>query len=372
MGQKCSKSTPNSNKNLYILTTFFNPAQYVRRIQLHKEFIERLKPFKSSVRVITVECAFENQPFQVTNENNEPYEIQVRSNTRLWIKEGLMNIAIERLKKNKRFMEECEYIAWVDDDIEFSDLYFLQKLRQALERFSVVQMFKQAHFLDANGSLLETFYSFGYYYAEKNLKLVGNEYGHPGFAWATKKSHLLSLGEFFDKGILGNGDKHMSYALIGRHEEGFLKGFTMSPGYIESLHQWQQKADFVFKKNLGYVDMEIRHHWHGSKDDRQYIYRWKLLMDYQYDPFKDLVKEANGLYSLGDTQKELKDKILEFFKGRNEDVEENNEVVQGNVANEPRINKGIHHYLQGVGGYIEQNTHKFRENNFKTKSFYLI
>ena len=102
---------------LYIITTHFNPAKYVRRIQLHQEFCSRFSD-NPSIVVVTVECAFEDQAFQVTIPNNAPYHIQVRSNSRLWIKECLMNIALNSLKTDNKFLQHCKYVAWIDDDIE--------------------------------------------------------------------------------------------------------------------------------------------------------------------------------------------------------------------------------------------------------------
>jgi hypothetical protein len=345
--------TPPLPDLLYIITTHFNPAKYARRIQLYQEFCSRLASF-TSVVIITVECAFENQPFQVTFPNKTPYHIQIRSDSRLWIKECLMNIALEYLKKDNRFLQQCKYVAWVDDDIEFSDPFFLPKLYESLSKYTVVQMFKQAYFLDIDQKLLETFVSFGYYFAEQNLVLGYGQYGHPGYAWATTKNNILEMGEFYDMGILGNGDKHMAAAFIGRIEEGFLKNYPMTEGYENSLKLWQDKIDGTFKRKLGYVDMEIRHHWHGSKDDRQYMYRWKLLLDYKFNPLTDLIM-VNGLYKLNAGQKEFEKKIYEFFQGRNEDTQVNIEYTDEKIPSEKNNWKGSQIILSKFDKKLEKN-----------------
>lgn len=355
---------PSEPDLLYIITTHFNPAEYARRIQLHQEFCARFSD-NPSIVVITVECAFENQAYQVTMPNNTPYHIQVRSNSRLWIKECLMNIALNRLKTDPRFLQNCKYVAWVDDDIEFSDPHFLAKLKKSLSVYSVVQMFNQAYFLDANQNLLETFISFGFYYATMNLNIAPNQYGHPGYAWATTKENILAMGEFYDCGILGNGDKHMAGAIIGKSDEhGFLlKQFPMSEGYKDSLRQWQQRVYPIFKGKLGFVDMEIRHHWHGSKDDRQYMYRWKILMEHQFNPLTDLVKE-NGIYRLNGKQKALEKEIYEFFRGRNEDTLINEEYLDEKIPAEGNNWKKTEQLLVKFDRKVEKNI-KTKENNVK-------
>ena len=353
---------------LYIITTHFNPAKYVRRIQLHQEFCSRFSD-NPSIVVVTVECAFEDQAFQVTIPNNAPYHIQVRSNSRLWIKECLMNIALNSLKTDNKFLQHCKYVAWIDDDIEFSDPFFLTKLKKSLSEYTVVQMFNQAYFLDANQNLLETFISFGFYYATKNLNIAPNQYGHPGYAWATTKENILAMGEFYDCGILGNGDKHMAGAFIGKSdEEGFLlKHFPMSEGYKTSLKQWQDRVYPIFKGKLGFVDMEIRHHWHGSKDDRQYMYRWKILMEHQFNPLTDLVKE-NGIYRLKNHQKALEKEIYDFFKGRNEDTKVNEEYFDEKIPLEGNNWKKNEQILVKFDKKVEKNS-KTKENNMKEKKY---
>ena len=360
-----SKPPPETDL-LYIITTHFNPAAYSRRIQLHQEFCSRFSD-NPSIVIITVECAFENQPYQVTIPNNTPYHIQVRSNSRLWIKECLMNIALNNLKTDHKFLQNCKYVAWVDDDIEFSDPFFLTKLKKSLSEYTVVQMFNQAYFLDANQNLLETFISFGFYYATTNLNLAPNQYGHPGYAWATTKENILAMGEFYDCGILGNGDKHMAGAFIGKSdEEGFLlKHFPMSEGYKTSLKQWQDRVYPIFKGKLGFVDMEIRHHWHGSKDDRQYMYRWKILMEYQFNPLSDLVKE-NGIYRLKENKKTLEKEIYGFFKGRNEDTKVNEEYFDERIPLEGNNWKKTEQILVKFDNKVEKNI-KTKENNDKVK-----
>lgn len=354
-------TSPPKNDLLYIITTFFNPAQYSRRLKLHKEFLSRLSD-NPLIRVITVEYSLNNQPFQVTSPDQLPYQIQIRGTSILWVKESLMNIALKYLLLDSKFNTDCKYVAWVDNDIEFSDPFFLSKLKESLEKFTIVQMFRQAYFLDANENLLETFISFGYYWTAKKMVLLPGEYGHPGYAWATTKEKILQMGEFYDMGILGNGDKHMAAAFINHYEEGFIKSYTMSSGYIESLRLWQEKIKGVFEGKLGFVDMEIRHHWHGTKDDRQYMWRWKLLMDYKFDPLKDLFKK-NGLFYLMEEKKELRMKIWEFFHQRNEDKAINEEFIEEKIPEEYNKWKGNNKYFEIASLKIEKHALKKDSNN---------
>ena len=73
---------------------------------------------------------------------------------------------------------------------------------------------------------------------------------------------------------------------------------------------------------LGYVPGVIRHHYHGSKKNRQYSERWQILLDHFYSPLLHLVKNEDGLIIPSpECPKELLDDILTYFKQRNEDEE---------------------------------------------------
>ena len=308
---KCFKQNEKPDL-LYIITTYFNPSRSQRRFQLHKEFHERLKDHENVI-LVTVECAFYDAPFEMTSKNKEPLEIQVSSKSVFWIKENLINIALGKLFKNKKFREECQYVAWVDADIEFMDVDWFQKLKASLTHYSIIQMFKYALFMDLNQNTLETHISFGYHYAAKKLKLVKGEYPHPGYAWCTTKSHILKLGEIYDKGVMGSGDTHMAFALVGKYEKGFLNTFEYDENFKKSVEKWQKKAIKVFKKKVGYVDMGIRHFWHGKRESRQQIYRWQLLQDFNFNPLKDLIKSKDGHYEITLEKKALETKLYDIL-----------------------------------------------------------
>ena len=100
------------------ITVIFNPAQYKNRYEHYHRFASHIE--QSGVNLITVECIFESIPrfglppqsFQVTN-SSHPNHIQIIAPSILWMKENLINIAVQRLPSI------IEYVAWLDADIEF-------------------------------------------------------------------------------------------------------------------------------------------------------------------------------------------------------------------------------------------------------------
>src|SRR5262249_52820406 len=67
--------------------------------------------------------------------------VQVRGGAVLWQKERLLNVALAALP------ETCRYVAWVDCDILFEVDDWTQSLSSLLERFMIVQLFKDKHYL---------------------------------------------------------------------------------------------------------------------------------------------------------------------------------------------------------------------------------
>lgn len=333
-----SSSAKPINPYLYIITSVFNPANFSVRKDLHKEFIERLSQYPE-IKTITIECAFADQNFSLTIPNNEPANIQIRTEHPIWVKENLINIAIKKLKHDRNFNKYCKYIAWADNDIEFSESDFIEKIEEAFQKYNVVQLFKHTEFLDAEENIIDVHTSFGYYYALKKCEnLEKCEYPHPGYAWCAKKDLILKQEGLFDKGILGSGDKGMAYAFIGRAEEGLNTKYPLTDGYHNSLIDWGEKAVSIFKKNLGYVDTTIRHYWHGGKNDRQYMHRWFLLSDHKYDPYKDLIIAENGVQQLRSDKSDKRDlieAINKYFHNRNEDNKASEESIE-EIPNERR------------------------------------
>ena len=73
---------------------------------------------------------------------------------------------------------------------------------------------------------------------------------------------------------------------------------------------------------LGYVDLIIKHHWHGSRKNRQHLFRWLLLSKYDYDPSVDIKIELDGHYEMVSKKPKFMEKIEEYFIDRNEDDKE--------------------------------------------------
>lgn len=303
MGNICISSQKESSQksfypNLYIITPFFNPANDPHRLVLHNEFIERFKVC-TFLQLVTVECSYKGSPFFYPESK---YNYRTFANSSLWLKENILNFALKKLSQDPVFIHQGKYVAWIDDDIEFVDNNWFSKLEKSLKNFTIVQMFKKCYFMDKNRKTLETHFSFGYYYSTADLHIKTSQYPHPGYAWCTTKEKMLDLlknaNGLYDIGIFGSGDKQMAEAIIGKFKNGFVENFKYHQNYLDSLEQWQNNVLPIFQKKLGFVNVAIRHHWHGSRKSRLQLERWSILSKYKFDPYHHLIRDEEGIIKL--------------------------------------------------------------------------
>jgi hypothetical protein len=214
-------------------------------------------------------------------------------------------------------------MAWVDGDIRFNRENIADETIHALQRWSIVQMFRDAVNLGPKGEVLSKRTSFGYMFnTGQDYKCKGYDYWHPGFAWACTRKAYRDMGGLLDFSILGNGDHHMALCLIGKYEISVPKG--MGPEFTAMVKNYQ---DMIERKELlysvGYVDGTIMHYFHGKAKDRGYVDRWQILIKNNYNPTTDISLDERGLYKLNDNKPLLRIGCMRYFEQRNEDSIDN-------------------------------------------------
>ena len=283
---------------LHVITVLFNYCEYKIRYKLAKEFIKRYQNFSPNMKLYVVELAYENQKFQVTDKNN-PYHLQLRSNTPLWHKENLINVGI-----NKLLPEDWEYVAWIDCNLEFENSDFVEKTIEALQTSNIVQMYKTMN----HPARKDTNSCSHFYYRVNNI----NERGLSGGAIACTKFAYQKMGKIYDFGICGGGDDILIFGLLSLNN--LSKTGIMCPEYINDINNY-----IINLKDLkiGYVDTDVIYFKHGDIKNRKYQSRNNILYKYKYNPLKDIKYDENGVLIL--LNKNILNDIKIYFRNRNED-----------------------------------------------------
>lgn len=311
-------------KDFWVVAMISNPVRYRSRYKLYEMWVNELN--KVGANVLTVELAFGERPFEITEINN-PKHVQLRTENEIWHKENAINIGFNYLRQTQ---PSAKYFAWIDADVlpmrPVED--WLLETYHELQHYKVVQMFEWAQDLDHKYNPLgRPQQSFMSAYIKSGGKIPDHKgkwqyygHGHPGYAWAATREALDDLGGLLDIAILGAGDRHMAMGLVGCIDYSMPAGLTTD--YVRELHQWEARAVTHIRRDIGYVSGGIYHFFHGRKSDRKYSDRWKILVEEGYSPNEDLKRDSQGLYQLEDNylrQIRLRDRCRMYMRARNED-----------------------------------------------------
>lgn len=358
--------------NFWVITIINNPCRFKKRIELFRAFVKRMKDYK--VKLCIVEAIYGQRKSEIDDPRIvADIKVVKRTNTVLWQKENLINIGINNLPA------DWKYVAWIDSDIDFVKKDWVKETIHQLQMHHVVQLFEDIVDLGPDDQIMKTAKSFMYCYKndiakiwtsssknngniskksskkesnfsekkdsksnssekekekteekeKKETHILKEKYGgyyqytskkgsywHPGYAWAATRYAIDTVGGLFELGILGAGDHHMACSLIGEYEVS-VPG-EMSEDYRGHLYVWQKRARHLHK-NVGYVKGTIFHYFHGKKSDRKYNDRWKVLIENKYRPSYDVYKDSQSLLVFRPSKDQLRDNIMKYFGSRNED-----------------------------------------------------
>lgn len=327
---------------LHVVTVVNNPNRYYSRYKLYQAF-EKMVADAGAI-LTTVELALRDRHFEVTTPDN-PRHIQLRSPEILWHKENLINIGIRNLPA------DWQYVAWIDADVQFVRPDWAAETVHQLQIYRIVQMWSHSIDLGPDQQPIATCRSLMDSYTKDRAILrpivtgrtnaqsavgrgpglwvgTGRDYYdlscavapgmlHSGYAWAARRASIADLGGLGDIGILGSGDRHMAYALLGEVSRSWNN--SVHQAYKNYWLEWQERAETYIQRKVGVVPGTLLHYWHGSKQHRRYQDRWKVLVDNAFDPHKDLKYDPQGVLSLTGKNWTLRDDIINYFAVRNED-----------------------------------------------------
>lgn len=310
-------------KRFWVVSVISNPVRYKSRVRLFRQFQHEMK--QAGAQMIVVELAHGRRCFEVTDSAN-PHHVQLRTSSEIWHKENMINIGVRRLSQ---VAPDWKYFAFIDADISFVPSHtfserhnWINETIHKLQHHQVIQLFQTAIDLGPTGETFGKYDGFAHAYTTGKFTPSSLQYTsyHPGYAWAMRREAYRHLGGLIDTAVLGAGDRHMAYGLIGVMESSLEK--RLHPSYSTSLLQWQARADRYIQRDIGFLPGTILHHWHGKKKDRRYHDRWKILTMNQFNPYTDLSTDEQGLLELvvmSPRQIKLRDDIRAYFAVRNED-----------------------------------------------------
>lgn len=332
---KFSKKFPGS---FWGITSFFNSEKYKNKIENYLIFKQGIK--KQGLKIIVVECAFKDAPFELTSDDADIL-IQVRSNSVMWQKERLLNIALQKIPI------DCDKIAWLDGDIIFLNNNWVEETSKLLEEYAVCQLFEHAfrlsekesqavkNYLGTNFDLdlylglnerirQDSGYESAIYHSLNNKLDI--RFHNLGFAWAARREIFSEQG-FYDKMILGSGDKIMKNSFSNyKLDQKFTN--TLSKELLKDINIWSTAIFSRVKSNVYYTSGKLLHLYHGHSKNKFHQSRYLMIKKYNFKPKEDLKLNEDECFEWASDKKKLHGFVKKYFNIRND----NNNLFR-NLAN---------------------------------------
>ena len=304
----------------WALTSYFNPLGYRSRRDNYRLFRERL-----GLPLITMELGFQGR-FELGPDDADIL-LQLQGGATLWQKERLLNLAMARLP------DGCRFVAWIDCDVIFEDDNWVERAARLLERQPLAQPFDRLVHL-RRGELPETAAppqpeSLRTSFASRwqAASLPPGVFLRPeatfearctcGMAWVARRE-LLDRHRLYDAMILGLGDKHIAAAATGLAGDA-VQCTEMSAPHGEHYRRWADSFGRDVQGDVGCVEGQIYHLWHGDLENRRYLARYRGFRDYEFDPELDLAADPTSAWRWGRDRPELHRHVADYFRGRRED-----------------------------------------------------
>lgn len=214
--------------------------------------------------------------------------------------------------------EEYKKIAWIDPDLLFSNEDWYEEASEQLNKNNVVQLFSSYMATDKFGRLFYEIPSIVAAGGPSGKRVNDSHAGQPGAAWAAKRDMWLN-GGLYPLSVMGGGDAAFVYTI---YNEVSPKNILAMSGLfdVENLKQyseWKSAIVPYVNKKIANIDGQIRHEWHGDNIKRQYGTRYDILKNIDFS--KSIKLNRTGLIEIDNVDCSVYDKILEYFKNREED-----------------------------------------------------
>jgi hypothetical protein len=284
---------PAPSKDMAICIVLFNPCNTKRIIMNYHYMVNILK--QQGLPIFTLELVFEGRTPEI------PDAIHVRSDSYMFHKERLCRILETHVPA------EYTKLAFLDGDILFNSPTWYERTSKLLEEYDVVQPFEQCHWLDLTYSTKQLTRKSVLFMTEKTYS---TNY-HPGFAWCMRRDWYRRIG-FFDWAVSGSGDTLSTAAWL---QKPFPKHFKSCPRALKV--EYEAYCTLAVPRITYLKGIEIDHLYHGSRENRQYTERHRLLeMD---GSIRELIRlNADGVYEWINPEK-WNPVFYTYFKNRNDD-----------------------------------------------------
>lgn len=277
-----------ANDTLYLLVSYFNYNSNKSRERNIYSFIE--KNSNSKVKIVVIEAIYNNCN-QLKDLNAEVF-LHLKYNVKhpISLQDNLINVGIKKLPA------DWQYLAWIDSDVIFNNENWADNILKELQDKDIVHCFKEADFLNQDGTSSNFNFLSECYIHVNNIKYLDeHQRSHCGFVWALKRSFYEQIKEIFDYSIIGSNDVVINLLVLKKSLEDYFFNSGYSQEYIDLVTEYYNRKKEI---NFTFVDNKITHLWHGNINNRNYHLRKNILKKYQFNPKQHIIKNKDGIIEL--------------------------------------------------------------------------
>lgn len=270
-------------RDLAIVMVYWNPAFSTRLLQNLKIVCTALE--KTDAPYWIGEVAFEERPFELDG----PRVLQWRSSSYMFYKENVFMRIVEMLPP------EITKVMLLDADILFDRPDWYDATSKLLDRVDVCQPYSRAFCLGRDGSTELT-----------KTAITSQALGHPGYAWAFRRD-WLAQNPLCEHCVVGAGDGMLAVRL------------GLAPSSICPFSLTLSLMSRYPRVRVGHLDGTIRHLFHGTGSNRQYVSRHtefkKAFGSAAYDTFVE--RRTDGLLGwIAPKREAINSIMIRYFVGR--------------------------------------------------------
>jgi hypothetical protein len=277
-----------ANDILYVLVSYFNYNGNKSREKNIYSFVE--KNSNSKIKIVIIEGIY-NDCNQLKDLKSQVF-LHLKYNVKhpVSLQDNLINVGIKKLPT------DWQYLAWIDSDVIFNNKDWADNILKELQDKDIVHCFKEADFLNQDGSISNFTFLSECYTQMNNIKYLDmNQRNHCGFAWALKKSFYEQIKEIFDYSIIGSNDVVINLIALKKPLQDYFLNSAYSQEYINLVTEYYNRKKEI---KLTYVENKITHLWHGDIKNRNYRTRKSILKKYQFNPKEHITKNKDGIIEL--------------------------------------------------------------------------
>lgn len=289
-----NKQIVNDENDLYIITIIDNLSLSPQKQKLYSDFKQKIFQIKNA-RLITMEYTSMGLPFIATKKYLEPFHYQMRNENNFNPKFSYYNLLIKKLPSYMK------YLAFIDYEIEVLEEEWINETLNHLKNgANFVKMNSDFIFTNKNGEI---------FFPNAKSNKTHNLF-NLGFIFASKRQFLAEIEGFPDFLMIEESDEIVTACIENKLNE--ILPENINNELKLSIFNWAKKIEEkeVFLKVINKTITRYISEKTKKKIEKN---GWSILIDNQFDPARDLVRNKDGISCLKKEKEKMMKELKEYF-----------------------------------------------------------